>query len=91
MEESVLKSMSPRRKKARRAAACNNNVAKRLASKFASRHQIFSWFRVPACINLLSYMHTHTTAEDKVSIRFIEDGTVHSLPWSKLLTLEEVP
>ena len=26
-----------------------------------------------------------------MSIKFVEDGTVHSLPWSELLTLEEAP
>ena len=35
--------------------------------------------------------HAHTAENKKVTIRFIEGGTVHSLPWSELLTIEETP
>ena len=34
----------------------------------------------------------YTTAENKkVTFKFVEGGTVHSLPWTELLTMDETP
>lgn len=36
--------------------------------------------------------HAYTTAENKkVSFKFVEGGTCHSLPWTELLTMDEIP
>lgn len=78
---------SPRRKRARRAVASVSSAVKRLAGKSAV---------IILCIlELFSYLFTpctYMTAENKkVSFKFIEGGTVHSLPWTELLTMEEIP
>jgi hypothetical protein len=42
-------------------------------------------------LSLFLAHHIQTAEDKKVSIKFVEGGTVHSLPWSELLTLDEVP
>ena len=38
------------------------------------------------------HLWTYTTAENKkVTFKFVEGGSVHSLPWTELLTMDETP
>ena len=74
---------SPHRKRARRAVASVSGAVKRLAGKSAIVYNNTLYLLAPCA---------YTTAENKkVSFRFVEGGTVHSLPWTELLTINETP
>ena len=63
-----------------------SSAVKRLAGKSA----------VVCILIKLTFLPPHpcayTTAENKkVTFKFVEGGTVHSLPWTELLTMDETP
>ena len=63
-----------------------NSAVKRLAGKLTA-----------VCIHVLMKLFTsslcaYTTAENtKVAFKFVEGGSVHSLLWTELLTMDETP